>query len=114
MLALFVREFEKDALALRFLEPLAVPLEELIRASFATDADEQRLPPIGAFFQFLSAGGEQAVGGALEEQKCRLGLEIGMLVDQLSIAPLESIEVIVLLAGKLLENPAASGVARHL
>ena len=47
VVALLVGELEEDALAFRFLEPLAVPLEELVRAALAADADEQGLA-IGA------------------------------------------------------------------
>ena len=41
--ALLVGELEEDLLAFGVLEPLAVALEELVRAALALDADEQRL-----------------------------------------------------------------------
>jgi hypothetical protein len=45
VLALLVGELEENPLALGLLEPLAVALEELVRAALAADADEQRGAP---------------------------------------------------------------------
>ena len=51
--ALFVGELEEDLLAFGVLEPLAVALEELVRAALALDADEQRLLIVDALAQLL-------------------------------------------------------------
>ena len=59
--ALLVGELEEDLLAFGVLEPLAVPLEELVRAALAPDADEQRLLIVDAVAQLLGALGEEAV-----------------------------------------------------
>ena len=77
---LFVGELEEDLLALRVLEALAVALEEPVRAALAPDADHQRLQIVDALGQLLGAGGEQAVGGALEEQERRPRLELRILL----------------------------------
>ena len=71
MLALLVREFEEDALAFRFLEPLAVLLEEAVRAALAADADHQRLLVVDAVHQPRGTISEQSFGRILEEQKRR-------------------------------------------
>ena len=76
VLALLVGELEEDLLAFGVLEPLAVSLEELVRAALALDADEQRLLIVDAVAQLLGALGEQAVGRALEEQERRPRLEL--------------------------------------
>ena len=55
MLALLVGELEEDLLALGVLEPLAVALEELVRAALAADADEQRLLVVDAVGQLFGA-----------------------------------------------------------
>ena len=59
--ALLVGELEEDPLAFGVLEPLAVALEELVRAALALDADEQRLLIVHAAAQLLRAVGEDAV-----------------------------------------------------
>ena len=41
--AFLVGKLQEDLLAFGVLEPLAVALEELVRAALALDADEQRL-----------------------------------------------------------------------
>ena len=48
VLALLVGELEEDPLAFGVLEPLAVALEEPVRAALAPDADQQRLPIVDA------------------------------------------------------------------
>src|SRR5438552_6832691 len=83
--ALFVGELQEHALAFRFLEALAVAFEELVRSALALDADEERLLVVHALAQFLRAFGEQPAGGALEKQKCRPRLELGVAGDQLAI-----------------------------
>src|SRR5690606_25112909 len=72
VLPLFVGELEKDALAFRFLEPLAVASEEAMRRALAADADHQRLLVVDALRELLGARGEQAVGRAFEEEERRI------------------------------------------
>ena len=76
MLALLVGKLEEDLLAFRVLEALAVFLEEAMRAALAADADHQRLLIVDAAQQPIGAFGEQAVGGALEEQERRPRFEL--------------------------------------
>src|SRR4051794_37191643 len=66
MRALFVCEFQEDLLALGVLEPLSVPLEELMRPAFAFDADQQRLCVVGDMRQPLGAGVEETARRSLE------------------------------------------------
>src|ERR1700688_4373193 len=73
--ALLFGELQEDPLAFGILEPLAVPLEELVGPALAFDADEQRLPVVDALPQLLRARCEQPVRGALEEQERRARLE---------------------------------------
>src|SRR6266567_7482457 len=96
-----VGELEEHLLALGVLEPLAVLLEELVRAALALDADEQRLLIVHALAELLGAFGEQAAGGALEEQEGRPRLEIRIAGDQLAVAPLEGAEVLALFRRQL-------------
>src|SRR5262245_65013700 len=49
MRALFVGELEEDSLAFRILEPLAVALEEVVRAALALDADQERFEVVDTF-----------------------------------------------------------------
>ena len=70
--AFLVGKFQEDLLAFGVLEPLAVALEELVRAALALDPDEQRLRIVdAAAAQLLGAGVEQTAGGALEKQERR-------------------------------------------
>ena len=78
--ALLVGELEEDLLALRVLEPFAVPLEEPVRRALAADADLQRLPVVDALRDLVGARGEQPVGRALEEQERRPRLELRVLL----------------------------------
>ncbi len=110
--ALLVGELEEDALALGVLEPLAVALEEPVRAALAPDADHQRLAVVDALGELIGAGGEQTVGRALEEQERRPRLELRILLQQLAVARLELAEMLLLLLGQLLEHAAAARVAR--
>ena len=114
VVALLVGELEEDLLALGVLEPLAVLLEEAVRAALAADADHQRLLIVDAAHQPLGAFGEQAVGGALEEQERRPRLELRIALQQLAVARLELAEVLLLLQREILEHLAAARVARHL
>ena len=111
--ALLVGELEKDLLAFRVLEALAVALEEAVRAALAPDADHQRLPIVDALGQLLGAGGEQAVGGAFEKQERRPRLELRILLQQLLVARLQRAQMLLLFLGQLLEDAAAAGVLRH-
>ena len=109
--ALLLGELEEDLLAFGVLEPLAVALEELVRAALAADADAQRLGLVHAgLAQLLGAFGEQAVGRALEEQERRLRFELRVALEQGAVARLEPVEVIDLLFGQLLEDMAAAAV----
>ena len=114
VLALFSRELEKDLFALRVFEALAVALEEIVRASFALDADEQRLLVVDPFAQLCGAFVEQAVGRAFEEQKGRPRFEVRVGRNELAIALLERGEMLVLLGGKPLKDRLAAGVLRQI
>ena len=114
MLALLVGELEEDLLALGVLEPLAVLLEEAVRAALAADADHQRLLIVDAAHQPVGAFGEQAVGGALEEQERRTRLELRIALQQLGVARFELAEMFLFLEREILEHLAAAGVLRHL
>src|SRR6187431_2631646 len=61
VLLLLVGKFHEDLLALGVLEPLAVFLEEAMRATLAFDADEQRLLIVHALAEPVCALGEQPV-----------------------------------------------------
>ena len=108
-----VGKFQEDLLAFRVLEPFAVALEELVRPPLALDPDEQRLLIVDAAAKRFGAFGEDAVRGALEEQKRRSRFEHRILRQQLSVALLERPEMLALFGGKLLEHRAAAGVARE-
>ena len=108
--ALLVGELEEDPLAFGILEPLAVSLEELVRPALAADADHQRLPVVDALGELLGAGGEQAVGRALEEEERRPRFELRILLQQLAVARFERAEVLLLFLGELLEHAAAARV----
>src|SRR6266851_508662 len=110
---LLVGEFQEDPLAFGILEPLTVPLEELVRPALALDTDEQRLPVVDAFPELLGTRSEQPVGGALEEQERGARLELRVLSQQLAVPLLERAQMLPLLRGELLEDRAAARVARH-
>src|SRR6185436_4379030 len=74
--AFFLGEFQEDLFALRILEALAVPFEEVVRAALALDADEEGLLIVDALAQFRRALVEQAIGRALEEQEGRPRFEL--------------------------------------
>src|SRR5580704_2508044 len=111
--ALLVGKFQEDLLALGVLEPLAVPLEELVRPALAFDADEQRLPVVNALPELLGARSEQPMRGALEEQECRARLELRVLGQQLAVPLLEGAQMLPLFRGKLLEDRPSARVGRH-
>ena len=114
VLALLVGELEEDLLAFGVLEPLAVLLEEAVRAALAADADHQRLLIVDAAHQPFGAFGEQAVGGALEEQERRPRFELRIAPQQLAVARLELAEMFLLLEREILKHLAAARVLRHL
>ena len=115
MLALFLGELEEDALAFRVLEPLAVALEETMRAALAADADAIRLEIVDAVAaQLLGAGRKQAVGRALEEQERRPRLELGILLEQLLVTVLEGLEVMDFLGGELAEDLPRARILHEL
>ena len=102
MLALFFGELEEDALAFRVLEPLAVALEEAVRAALAADADAVGLEivdPVAS--QLLGTRREQPVRRALEEQECRPRLEARILLEQLLVAVLERLQMVHFFGGEL-------------
>src|SRR6202521_1019418 len=111
--ALLVGEFQEDLLAFGILEPLTVPLEELVRPALAFDADQQRLPVVDALPELLGARSEQPVRGTLEEQECGARLELRVLSQQLAVPLLERAEMLLLFRGELLEDRASARVARH-
>ena len=115
MLALFFGELEEDALAFRVLEPLAVALEEAMRAALAADADAIGLEIVDAVAaQLLGAGREQAVGRALEEQERRPRLELRILLEQLLVAVLERLQVMHFFGGELAEDLARARILHQL
>src|SRR5262245_17758184 len=62
VIALLVRELQEDLLALGVLEPLAVALEEAMRAALAADANLVRLAIVDAVArEVVGAFGEEAV-----------------------------------------------------
>src|SRR6478609_8490876 len=94
MLALFFRELEENALALRILEALAVALEETMRAALAADADAIRLEIVHTVAaQLLGAGREQSIRRPLEEQERRARFEPRVLFQQLLVAIFELLQV---------------------
>ena len=84
------------------------------------DARSHRMPIISACWSSTpratcsAPGGEEAVGGALEEQERRPRLEPRVLREQLLVALLERRQVLPLLVGELLRSTvAAARVARR-
>src|SRR5436189_3627581 len=69
VLLLLVGKFHEDLLAFRVLKPLAVLLEEAMRAALAFDADQQRLLIVDALAEPFCTLGEQPVRSAFEEEK---------------------------------------------
>src|SRR5258706_5790647 len=108
--ALFVGKLEKDSLAFGILEAFAVPLEEVVRATLALDADQQRLEIVDAFAKLFRARGEQAAGRALEEQESRPRLEQRISGQELGVALLERAEMFAFLFGQLLKHRSAACV----
>src|SRR5476651_1853910 len=100
--ALFVRELEKDLLALGVLEALAVALEELVRPALAPDPDEQRLQIVHALAQLLGALGKQSARRALEEEKRRPRFELRITGRELLIPSFQRAQVLLLFGGELL------------
>ena len=98
VLALLVGELQEDPLSLRVFKALTVLPEELVRGPLAADTNHQRLAVIDDAAQLISAGRKQPVGGALKKKKCRIGLELGVLGQQLLVAGFERIQVLGLFA----------------
>src|SRR5437879_10700574 len=107
MRALFVGELEEDLFPLGVFEPLAVSLEELVRAALAADADEQRLLIVDSLAQLLGAGREEPAGGAFEEQEGRTRFQIRILRGELRVPLLQRRQVLFLFGGQLLKDRAA-------
>src|SRR5262245_48574904 len=111
--ALFVGELEEHLLAFGVLETLAIALEELVRSALAADADEERLLVVDALAQLLGALGEEAAGGALEEEERRARLELRVLCRELAIPLLQRAEMFLFFLGELMEDRAAARVLGH-
>src|SRR5438477_13167023 len=71
MCALLFGELQKDLLAFRVFETLAVSLEKSMRAAFTFDADEERLQIVDAFAEPFGALCKKAARRAFEKQKRR-------------------------------------------
>ena len=82
-------KLKEDLLAFGVFEAFAVLLEELVRITLASDADEQRLQIVHTGAQFFRPFGEDAVGSAFEEQEGRPRFEQRVLGGQFAIPPLE-------------------------
>jgi len=108
--ALFVRELEKHLLTLGILEAFAVALEELVRSALAPDADQQRLLVVHSFGQLFGSGGEQAAGGAFEEEKGWARFELRIARGERRVALLQRAEVLALLGGELPEHRATAAI----
>src|SRR5688572_9010311 len=109
---LLVGKLEEDLLALGVLEPLAVLLEEAMRAALAADTDHERLLIVDAAHQALGPLGKEAVGGPLEKKECRARFELRIALEQLAVARLELVEVFLLLARQILENLPPARIPR--
>src|SRR5687768_11811198 len=102
VLALLFGELEENLLARRIFEPLTVALEEAVRPALAANADAVGLEIIHAVAaQLFGAGGEQAVGGALEEQERRPRFEPRILLQQFLVAILERLQMMDFFGGEL-------------
>ncbi len=110
---LFVGELQEDALPFRVLEPLAVPLEELVRPALAFDADEERLEIVDATPELLGAFGEQPARRALEEEKRRPRLELRIFGQKLAISGFERAQVFAFLGRQPLKHSAPARIARE-
>src|SRR6266545_4885336 len=114
VLALLVRKLEKDLLALRILEALAVLLEEPVRVALAADADEQRLLIVDTAQQTIGAFGEQTVRRTLEEEERRPRFKLRVARHQLAVAPFELAEVLFLFRRQIVKHLAAARIACDL
>ena len=112
MRALLVGKLEKDFLAFRILEFVAVTFEEAMGSALALDANHQRLTIVDAVGQSRSAAaGKQSVRRPFEEQERRPRLELRILLQQLAIALLERAQMLLLLGRELFEHAPAARVA---
>src|SRR6188768_2099233 len=84
--ALLFGKLHEDLLPFGVLEPLAVFLEELVRASLAADADHQRLLIVHSPAQAFGTFRKKAVRGAFEEEERRARLQRGIRGQQLRVA----------------------------
>ena len=113
MVAFFVGKLQEDLLALGVFESLAVFLEEPMRAALASNTDHQGLLIVDAAHQPFGALGEEAVGGAFEEEERWARLELGIAPQQLAIARLEFAEVFLLLHRQILKDLATARILGH-
>src|SRR5262245_10405145 len=109
----FVGKLEEDLLAFGVFEPLAVLLEEAVRAALAANANHQRLLIVDAAHQTFGAFGEETVRGAFEKEERRTGFELRIAAEQLAVARLQLAQVFLLLQGKVLEHLATARVLGH-
>jgi hypothetical protein len=96
------------------LEALAVFLEESMRSALAANADHQRLLIVDAAQQPLGAFGEEAVGGALEEQERRPRLQLRIALQQIAVSLFQLAEMLALFHREILEDLAAANITRDL
>src|SRR5712672_1412650 len=106
-----VGEFQEYLLALGVLEPLAVFLEEAVRAALASDADEQRFLIVHAAAQLFGPFREQSARRAFEKQERRARLEPGIAGEQLAVACLQRAEVLPLFGGEFVKNRTPARIA---
>ena len=104
-----VGKLQEDLLAFGVLEPLAVALEELVRAALALDADQQRLGVVhAAATQLVGAGLEQPARRPFEKQERRARIELGIALHQLAIPVFEHAEMLAFFRRELLKDRAAA------
>src|SRR5262245_7672933 len=113
VVALLVGEFEEDLFALGVFEPLAVALEELVRAALAADADAQRFQIVHTLLELLGARREQRARGALEEKERRPRFELRILLQERLVALLQRAEMLSFFPGQFLKHRAAAPILGH-
>ena len=74
------------------LKTLSILLEEAVRATFATDANQERLLIVHAARQSIGALGKQSVRGPFEKQKRRSRFELRVTLKQFAVSCLELAE----------------------
>ena len=92
VLAFLVGKFQKHLLAFGVLKTLSILLEEAVRATFATDANQERLLIVHAARRSIGALGKQSVRGPFEKQKRRSRFELRVALKQFAVSCLELAE----------------------